>query len=99
MFALGDRDREARDALVEADGEQDLGPLGRVHRVDVALEVGVEVQLAGGEVEVLHAEERLADDAVAAVHVDVVHEQAEGARVDRQRGRLPGSRINRCQSH
>ena len=30
----------------------------------------------------------LADDAVPTVHVDVVHQQTQGARVDRQRGRL-----------
>ena len=30
----------------------------------------------------------LADDAVPTVHVDVVHEEAQGARVDSQRGRL-----------
>ena len=99
VLALDDGDRESRDGLVEADGEQYLRPLGRLRRLDVALEVGVEVQLARREVEVLHPEEGLADDAVLPVHVDVVHEQAEGARVDRQRGRLPGSRMNRCQSH
>ena len=88
VFALDDGDGEARDGLVEADGEEDLGPLGRLRRLDVALEVGMEVELARGEVEVLHAEEGLTDDAVLPVHVDVVHEQPEGPRVDRQRGRL-----------
>ena len=88
VFALDDGDGEARDGLVEADGEEDLGPLGRLRRLDVALEVGMEVELARGEVEVLHAEEGLADDAVLPVYVDVVHEQPEGPRVDRQRGRL-----------
>ena len=88
VFALDDGDGEARDGLIEADGEEDLGPLGRLRRLDVALEVGMEVELARGEVEVLHAEEGLTDDAVLPVHVDVVHEQPEGPRVDRQRGRL-----------
>ena len=88
VLALDDGDREARDGLVEADGEEYLRPLCRLRRLDVPLEVGVEVELARGEVEAVHPEEGLPDDAVLPVHVDVVHEQAERARVDRQRGRL-----------
>ena len=94
VLALDDGDGEAGDGLVEADGEEDLGPLvGQVRRLDVPLQVGVQVQLPRGEVEVLHAEEGLADDAVPPVHVDVVHQQPQGARVDRQRGRLKKERV------
>lgn len=92
VLALDDGDGEAGDGLVEADGEEDLGPLGRLRRLDVPLQVGVQVQLARGEVEVLHAEQGLADDAVPPVHVDVVHQQPQGARVDRQGGRLQKER-------
>ena len=94
VLALDDGDGEAGDGLVEADGEEDLGPLvGQVRRLDVPLQVGVQVQLPRGEVEVLHGEEGLADDAVPPVHVDVVHQQPQGARVDRQRGRLKKERV------
>ena len=94
VLALDDGDCEAGDGLVEADGEEDLGPLvGQVRRLDVPLQVGVQVQLPRGEVELLHGEEGLADDAVPPVHVDVVHQQPQGARVDRQRGRLKKERV------
>ena len=94
VLALDDGDCEAGDGLVEADGEEDLGPLvGQVRRLDVPLQVGVQVQLPRGEVEVLHGEEGLPDDAVPPVHVDVVHQQPEGARVDRQGGRLQKERV------
>ena len=59
MFALYDGDGEPRDGLVETDGEEDLGPLGRLRRLDVPLQVGVQVQLAGGQVQLLHGEQRL----------------------------------------